>query len=150
MRSRKCIHCGKSFIASRSNQQYCTDTTCRRERKREWQREKLQNDPDYRANQREAQARWREKNPGYHRQYRSKNPEYTRKNRINQRIRNRRIRGHLVTVIPDKIAKMDAKVPVFTGIYELSPVDQDGNVIAKMDAKYVQLTVISPVKGHSP
>jgi len=74
------------------------------------------------------------KNPDYYRTYRSKNPSYTLKNRLQQRIRNRRSRG--------KIAKMDAKMPVMTGLYQLLAVNSEGNLIAKMETKYVQLTEI--------
>ena len=134
MKAEICEHCGSRFIPSRRSQKYCTEESCRRSRKRQWQRNKLAIDPDYRAAQREAHANWLAKNPDYYRTYRSKNPSYTLKNRLQQRIRNRRSRG--------KIAKMDAKMPVMTGLYQLLAVNSEGNLIAKMETKYVQLTEI--------
>jgi len=134
MKSQFCKHCGSRFLATRRSQKYCTEESCRRSRKRQWQRNKLASDPDYRAAQREAHVCWLAKNPDYYRTYRRNNPSYTLENRLKQRIRNRRSR--------EKIAKMDAKMPVITGLYQLLAINSNGDLIAKMETKYVQLTEI--------
>ncbi len=143
MKAKVCEHCGARFISSRSNQKYCTEKVCRLKRKCQWQRNKLATDADYREAQREAQASWLAKNPDYYKNYRREHPSYTRTNRLKQRSRNRRRRGKMDS--GKKIAKMDAKMPIVTGLYQLLAVESDGRLIAKMDAKYVQLTELQPV-----
>ena len=97
----------------------------------------MRQDLDYRLNQRDAQERWRQKNPGYWKTYRDEHPEYTRQNREKQRSRNRLQRT--MAAISKQIAKMD---PIFaekddiSGYYGLIPV-QD-LPFAKMDAKFVK------------
>ena len=55
--TRHCTCCGKPFEPRPQvpGQAYCSDPDCQRARKRQWQRAKLQSDPDYRSNQRAAQ-----------------------------------------------------------------------------------------------
>jgi len=98
-----CLCCKKCFKPHPAvpDQEYCSDPDCQRARKRKWQKEKLANDSDYRANQAEAQRQWRGRNKEYWREYRRRNPAYTETNRIRQRERNRRRRSG------SGIAKMD-------------------------------------------
>jgi len=56
------------------NQRYCGRAACQLERKRRWQQAKMATDPDYRANQRQAQESWRQRNPDYWRKRRAKWP----------------------------------------------------------------------------
>lgn len=144
MEEKICKHCGRSFNPVRANHVYCTDSSCRRERKRIWQREKLKRDPDYRAAQQDAHARWLGKNPDYYRNYRRKNPAYARENRLKQRIRNRLKRGLLPAEVWEKIAKMDANEPVKPGYYCLLALNRDGAVIANMESRYVYLADVAP------
>ena len=142
---RQCKHCHKKFIPrpQNPNQQYCSESPCQKARKREWQKQKLQSDPAYRDNQRDAQQRWREKHPDYWREYRRRHPHYCDHNRQQQRHRNKQRRS------PDAaIAKMDASNSlkyVNTRCYEIRPL-VNGR-IAKMDASIVEINVIS---GSSP
>jgi hypothetical protein len=55
------------------NQRFCGQAACQRDRKRRWQHAKMTTDPDYRANQRDAQKAWRDRNPDYWRDRRSAN-----------------------------------------------------------------------------
>lgn len=93
-------------------------------------------------NQKDAQRRWKERNPDYWRNYRENNLDYTRSNREKQRRRNRCKRA--IQSISREFAKMDA-LPVQTydisGVYGLISV-QD-LLIAKMDAKIVKITEVS-------
>ena len=52
MECRRCASCGQAFQprAQVPQQRYCGLAACQRERRRRWQRNKLQGDPDYRAN----------------------------------------------------------------------------------------------------
>ncbi len=120
------------------NQRYCSDKACQRERKRLWQKQKRAEDSAYRANQLDANKKWREKNPAYWRNYRKRHPEYVARNRELQRERNRRRRHG-----SGPIAKMDAsagKSPVVTGHYQLVPLGS--GTVAKMDAINVKIEVI--------
>ena len=139
MDCRRCAACGRTFQPHPrvSNQSYCSALECQRERRRRWQRNKMQSDPDYRDNQARAQQAWGERNPEYWRQYRETHPEYVERNRAQQRQRN-------VDRTEVGIAKMDASsslLPVPSGAYELRLVDANG--VAKMDALRVTITVIS-------
>jgi hypothetical protein len=118
---------------------YPTNATARTRRasgrRRRWQREKLNRDPDYRANQAAAQQRWRSRHPDYWRDYRQQHPEYTQQNRAKQRERNR---GRC-----ESVANMDewhAKRPFASGTYRLIPVV--GEQVANMDAYLVKIHVI--------
>jgi len=137
---KRCLCCRKRFIPHPAvpHQRYCSDLGCQKRRKRKWQREKLVNDSDYRANQAEAQRQWRSRHRDYWREYRRKNPAYTERNRIGQKERNRRRRSG------SGIAKMDelkGESVIRSGRYRLVPLCNLG--IAKMDELIVELFVIS-------
>ncbi len=146
MGTKRCAACGERFSPRRNvpDQRYCAKRACQRERHRRWQREKLKQDPDYRANQAAAQKRWRERNPDYWRNYRRTHPEYTADNRKKQHERNRRRDLAATGPSAPAIAKMDAypgKSLVASGTYRLIPVT--GPEIAKMDAYLVKMQVLS-------
>ena len=137
---KKCLCCKRGFPPHPAvrDQRYCSDPECQKTRKRKWQKEKLANDSDYRANQAEAQKQWQGRNKDYWKRYREKNPAYTERNRTAQKERNRRRRSGA------KIAKMDelrGETPVSSGRYRLVPLCNLG--IAKMDELIVELGVIS-------
>jgi hypothetical protein len=139
MESKFCPGCGKSFQprSQTPNQCYCSKETCQRERRRLWQQQKRQSDPDYYDNQMRAQHAWVERNQDYWRQYRTLHPNYAHRNRIKQSRRNTKRQKEM-------IAKMDASSPRFplsSGIYRLNTLD--GPEIAKMDAWTVKLTLIT-------
>lgn len=143
---KRCKNCHLLFIPNPrvKNQQYCSHPDCQRARKREWQRKKLQTDPDYRQAQREANDNWRSKNRDYWKQYRQKNSKYTEKNRQLQRERNKKRSQKLQNLTRSMIAKMDAsngEIRQISGKYKLIPLFGSG--IAKMDALTVELSLIS-------
>ena len=135
-----CLCCRKQFNPHPAvrHQQYCSDPECQKTRKRNWQKEKLGSDRDYRANQAAAQRAWRSRNGDYGREYRKRNPAYTEGNRIRQRERNRRRR------LGSGIAKMDelkGKNIITSGHYRLVPLCNPG--VAKMDELIVEIGVIA-------
>lgn len=137
-----CKHCGKLFVPIRSTQEYCRYRECQKARKREWQKEKLRTDADYKANQREAQKRWSEKNKDYWKKYRASHPAYEAQNRQLQQKRNSLRSAPRMQDGEGKIAKMDAKVPELSGTYYLFPAASCAELprlIAKMDAKLVTI-----------
>jgi hypothetical protein len=146
MERTRCAACGNGFTPQRpvANQRYCSKGECQRERRRRWQRQKLREDPDYRANQSAAQGRWRERHRDYWRRYRQSHPDYTARNRAQQRQRNRRKAQVVTGPSASGIAKMDvceAQTLVVSGTYRLIPVAGPG--IAKMDAYVVEMRVLS-------
>jgi hypothetical protein len=146
MGRKRCTACEERFTPCRHvpDQQYCSKPECQRERRRRWQRDRLKQDPDYRANQASAQRRWRERHPDYWRDYRRTHPEYTVRNREQQRKRNRfRGRGG-TSPLTEPIAKMDVYEEInllASGTYRMVP--EPGPGIAKMDAYLVKIQVLS-------
>ncbi|HWW05875.1 hypothetical protein [Collimonas sp.] len=138
MESKLCPGCGESFQprSQTPNQYYCSKEACQRERRRLWQQQKRQSDPDYYDNQMRAQHAWIERNPGYWRQYRILHPNYVKRNRVKQSRRHAKRKKEM-------IAKMDASIlgfPLSSGIYRLITLGEPK--IAKMDAWTVELTLI--------
>ncbi len=139
MEYKQCIACGQPFKPRPQipQQSYCSSPDCQRERRRQWQRDKLQSDSDYQDNQARAQQAWNQRNPDYWREYRASHPKYVERNRALQQERNAK-----AMVAP--IAKTDASTPVIplpSGIYHLRLATEDG--IAKMDVWTVEITVHS-------
>ncbi len=117
MKSKQCAACGQPFqpCPQVPQQSYCSAPDCQRERRRQWQRLKLQTDPDYQGNQSSAQRGWLDRNPDYWRKYRTSHPEYAERNRVLQQGRNAKTRI-------GSIAKMDVSnpgIPLPAGIYRL-------------------------------
>lgn len=139
-----CINCARSFTQSprHKNQNYCKRQECQRAKKADWQRQKMRTDPEYRANQKLSNQKWRESNPGYWKRYRERNPEKAERNRMLQGLRNKQKASHKGDC-PGTIAKMDASESLKStkfkaiGQYWLVP------VIAKMDALRVNIVAIS-------
>ena len=72
MESKFCLSCGQPFqpYSHVPQQEFCTAPNCQHERKRRWKRNKLNTDPDYKANQALAQKAWIQRNPAYYHEYR--------------------------------------------------------------------------------
>jgi hypothetical protein len=135
MASKKCRACGDFFEGCPQirEQSFCSKTKCQRERKRQWQKSKRKQDPEYRDNQARAQKTWSQRNPEYWSKYRGTHPTYCERNRKRQRKRNAKRKTGL-------IAKMDVstlQTPLLSGLYRLSPIAENG--IAKMDAWTVEI-----------
>ncbi|MBW2072944.1 MAG: hypothetical protein JRI89_17080 [Deltaproteobacteria bacterium] len=130
----RCKHCRRLFRRNPrvKNQRYCGSKVCQRARKTLWQRQRLATDADYQANQRECQRRWLARNRTYWREYRSRHPGYCRRNRLLQKVRDRKRRlQHL--------AKMDVSEQLSSikaGTYYLL------SRLAKMDASAEKVLLI--------
>lgn len=74
-----CASCGRTFAVrpQSPNQTYCSEQACQSERRRRWNRGKLQSDPDYRGNQLSAQRAWHGRNPTYWKDYRRRRQAMT-------------------------------------------------------------------------
>ena len=136
-----CLCCYEYFAKSprHKNQNYCKKLKCQRTQKAEWQRKKLLTDPEYKSGQKLSNKKWQETDPDYWKKYRSKNVEKTERNRLLQKLRNRK-KGHTTL----KIAKMDPsksspypRKHKICGPYWLVP------IIAKMDPLKVNIVIDS-------
>jgi hypothetical protein len=142
---RTCRRCGRLFTprANVLDQQYCSRRVCQNARRQRWRKQKLLSDPDYRANQYDAQKRWCEKNPDYWNHYRASHPAYRHKNRQLQTERNKKrtlARVDTGSLIAKRYVSKDQK-DIISGIYRLVPVN--GAMIAKSDAYFVKLNLIT-------
>ena len=138
-----CVHCGKFFTRRNRDQNYCKNPECQKARKAAWQRNKINTDPDYKADQKLSKKKWALANPGYWKEYRENNPKKTERNRMLQTIRNRRrTKGQNQDEKMDVslIAKMDS-----IKSNEFNPVGQFWlvPVIAKMDARKINIYAIT-------
>ena len=139
MATRRCLACGAAFSlrAQTPNQAYCSAKACQRDRRKHWQRDRRDSDPDYRENQKLAHARWAAEHPGYSRKYREEHPDYVESNRSQQRARNR---ARKASVIADMdLSTSGRRIP--EGTYRLQPVSGDG--VADMDVWIVKIVVVS-------
>lgn len=145
----KCEHCGEMVKANPRNKQqrYCGKKACQRARKTAWEKEKIKTDPDYRMNRKESAKKWADEHSDYWKAYRKRNPHSVQRNRLLQRVRNRRYketkRQPTQEAADKNIAKMDASKHTHTrlsGTFWLVP------NVAKMDALMVHIVDINDEK----
>lgn len=144
MKITTCIHCGRSFNSNPrvKNQRYCPDVRCQRARRAGWYREKIDNDPDYRDNQRRCQKEWQLAHPTYYIDYRAKHPEYVRRNRLLQIGRDAKRRK-------DRIGKFLAKIDSLGrwsysrkgALFKIVP--QGNRLLAKIDSLIVKIIPVN-------
>ena len=130
MDSLPCLGCSVFFIPRNKTQKYCSKPKCQKARRALWQKQKMQNDSEYKETQKLSNQKWLRNNPDYWKNYRHKNPEKTNRNRM-QMVLNRQKNDNQDLQKITIIAKMDARKPVsikLEGGFWLVP------TIAKMDA----------------
>ena len=73
MSPRRCPYCQEGFEPSRfrPDQLVCSRPDCQRKRRTAYHRQKVLVDPDYRAQCRDSQKKWRDANPSYDHDYRT-------------------------------------------------------------------------------
>lgn len=142
MNTLRCVNCGTKFLPAPQvpNQIYCSKQNCQKERRRQWQKNKLQSDPDYRDNQYRAQRAWSERNPDYWRQRRTGSTNYG--NRIpSQQVYNTRKNKNSSIKMDALNSSSNLRKALKDGIFSLrviaEPVDE------KMDSWIVELSSIS-------
>lgn len=137
--SKQCEACGRIFTPrpQTPHQAYCSSPECQRERRRRWQQQKRQDDPDYRDNDSRAGKAWAAENPEYWKRYRDDNPIYAERNRNLQQKRNRKLRAP--TIANEDVSRQPNSPP--PGRYRLVLISEDG--IANGDAWIVEIAVLS-------
>lgn len=142
MDSIPCLGCSTFFIPRNKLQTHCSTPVCQRARKALWQRQKLAKDPEYAQGQKLSNNKWLVSKPNYWKDYRFQNPDKAARNRVLQKLRNRKRSSILKGLdMPShvKIAKMDARNPLINGLFGefwLVP------MIAKMDAVKIFIAAI--------
>jgi len=97
MDPKRCACCRTHFTPSRnSHQRYCSAAACQRKRRCAYQKKRLQEDLDYRENQRAAERNWHKRHPDYWRSYRQGRPEKMEINRIAQKRRDKKRRQKVI------------------------------------------------------
>jgi hypothetical protein len=93
MERRQCICCRARFTPLRNpNQCYCANPACQKKRRCKYQKQKMKQDNDYRANQRASERNWHKRHPDYWRHYRKGHHQQIIKNRDAQRERDKKRR----------------------------------------------------------
>lgn len=142
-----CKNCGKEKPVNtrlKGDQEYCGDDDCQRARKREWQKNKMRTDTQYKDRQTQCLKKWRKKRSldKYQHDYREKHPEYVLRNRELQWERNKKRDKRKKFV---KIVKMDAlekqSEKLNTYVMNSYKIDSDEKIV-KMDTLFVQLVDI--------
>lgn len=87
-----CLYCRKPFDPSpfHPKQGVCLSHACQQHRRRDYHRNKIAADAEYRQVCADSREKWRENNPGYQKHYRSQHEEYCKQNRKKQQERNRK------------------------------------------------------------
>jgi hypothetical protein len=139
MMTKHCRACGQPFTPcpqSKNQQQYCSDPSCQRARRRYAQAARRAASTFGRTVDAQYFKDWSAKHPGYWKQYRAGHLEYTERNRHQQRERNHA-----------RIAKDTSCSPTALpcGLYRLIPVD--GGVIAKEAGWTVEIRILSGPEG---
>ncbi len=104
-----CLGCSTYFTPRNKCQMYCSQVECQKKRKALWQKNKKKKDPEYCESQELSQQQWLQSRPDYWQEYRQRNPKKAERNRLLQKIRNRRKRGMGAPLELTLIAKMDAR-----------------------------------------
>jgi hypothetical protein len=92
--SRSCRYCQQIFQPSiyRPEQSVCSQPACQRQRRTDYQRERIRNDSAYAEDVRASQRKWLAAHPEYWKQYRKRHPESVKRNRQQQQQRDRKRR----------------------------------------------------------
>lgn len=94
MSDRRCRYCQQVFqpVPYHPQQLVCSQAACQRQRRRDYQRQKIASDAVYRQVSRDSSQKWRRAHPGYWKRYRQSHPEQAERNRQRQQRRDQKRR----------------------------------------------------------
>ena len=94
MSDHRCRYCQQVFQPApyHPQQLVCSQTACQRQRRHDYQRQKIASDAVYRQVSQESSQKWRRAHPGYWKQYRQRHPEQVERNRQRQQRRDQKRR----------------------------------------------------------
>jgi len=141
----RCRNCGLEKEANYrlKEQKYCHQKPCQRARKRDYHKQRMAEDEQYRRDHLQSIADWRAKRPlaEYQRIYRQRHPDYVQKNREQQRWRNQKRRQRELTSWSD-IVKGNACSSLTPFTYLLTPCHlNESRLIVKGDSLVVELSL---------
>jgi hypothetical protein len=136
---RRCAHCRGLFrpSARRKDQSYCGTKSCQGARRRQWQRQKMATDADYRETKKLSDQQWRREHRDYWRRYRRRHPAYCHRNRLLQQGRDARRRRRRDLAKKDVLEAIESIKP---GTYYLVP--PGPNPLAKKDVFGKEVLII--------
>lgn len=137
----RCVHCGVSFIPAPQvpKQAYCSKINCQKERRRQWHKNKLQSDPDYKENQSRAQKAWSNRNPSYWKEHRKGKNDYENPAAAEQDLSN--VEPAISSVKMDSLnLSPTLRKALQDGIYRLKVLAEPDGI--KMDSWIVKLSSI--------
>ena len=124
-------------------QRFCSARACQRQRRTRWQRDRVRNDPAYKASQRDADTCWHENTaPDYHKQYRADLKKPTEKRRPRRRILVRKRRLKTITLA---LGAHELRVSVLPSSAPLWPTDVDR--ASATDVEVALVRIQSPFQG---
>jgi len=137
----QCPYCGRGFVPSRFRlqQKICSRPPCQSRRKREYHRQKVLVDPEYRQVCRDSRQKWRAENPDYQRQYREAHPEYVRRNREAQRRSDRKRRM-------DRLVKNNLALDLKRSFAEAWLIDPAAGDLVKNNLAFSQVMIFQRVE----
>ena len=142
--SRCCRYCQQIFQPSiyRPKQSVCSQPECQGQRRSDYHRERVRNDPAYAGDVRASQRKWREAHPEYWKQYRQQHPAAVDRNRNQQRKRDQKRR--LLNLAKNNLA-LDLKHEV-REVWLLGPGVKD---LAKNNLASAKIFIYQPLVSNS-
>ena len=140
--SRCCRYCLQLFEPSlyRPHQGVCGQPECQRQRRSDYHRERIRNDPAYAGDVRASQKKWRQAHPQYWKQYRQERPATVERNRNQQRQRDQKRR--LLNLAKNNLA-LDLKHEA-SEVWLLGPGVKD---LAKNNLAQAKVFIYQPVRS---
>lgn len=91
---RRCRYCKQVFQPSeyQPSQSVCGSPGCQRRHRTDYHRDRIESDPEYAESCLNSARKWRERHPGYWKQYRASHPASADRNREQQNARDRKQR----------------------------------------------------------
>jgi len=145
MPQRCCRFCQREFAPARFHpeQTVCSDKPCQQQRRNQSRKQKLLQDPEYRAVCRDSARKWRANHPGYWKRYRAAKPESVARNRAQQRKRD--LRRRLAALANNNVA-WDLKASV-AGVWLLGPA---GATLANNNLATAQVFILQNTMSQQP
>ena len=139
----RCPYCQQWFTPSvyRPQQVVCSKAECQRRRRREYHRQKLASDAEYRQVAHESQKKWRDAHPDYLRQYRAEHPAAVTRNRQRQQVRDQKPRLAF-------LAKNNLALDLKRSLAKVWLVGPGVTRLAKNNLASVQLLIFQPLESE--
>ncbi len=141
-----CLHCGCTFPCNprAKDQKYCNAKECRRASRRAWKNNRYKTNTSYRQKCLDSQKSWREKNPGYQKQYRKDHLDYVTRCYESQKERYKKGREADQKAIDKNNVNRNTLFsnPRRDGVYELIPVDGKKNNVNR-NTLVVRMQILS-------